>query len=227
MSPCVLIIDNAVHRFLFEPSWHDSFPSQPEMTCLARRSSQSTVNLLLPHYSHPRSVRISFPFHIFPLDFLPDMIRPLNPVCQAVGSTARRRETTLGLHSWKDTSSLFILSVCPSTKGKYALLEAMPHVRIIGFPHKLMAFGILRFFLPINRKPNQFQPEQVLSFSHFLICSIKLYSFPRCCRFRNTSFQSISRYSCTRMLRKPAIGASLSASLRRRTPTFPNISVAP
>jgi hypothetical protein len=30
-----------------------------------------------------------------------------------------------------------------------------------------MDFGIVHFFLPINRKPNQFQPEQLLSFSHF------------------------------------------------------------
>jgi len=30
-----------------------------------------------------------------------------------------------------------------------------------------MKFGLLRFFLPIYRKPNQFQPEQLLSFSHF------------------------------------------------------------
>lgn len=124
ISQRVSIIDNAVHRFLFEPSWHDSFPSQPEMTCFVRRSSRGAVHLLLRHYGHSRSVRTSFPFHIFPLDFLRDMIRPLNPVCQAVGSTARRRETTLGLHSWKDTSTPFILDLCPTVEGEYALSAA-------------------------------------------------------------------------------------------------------
>ena len=64
---------------------------------------------------------------------------------------------------------IFILGVCRTSEGEYALSEAMPQVRIIGFPQRFMDVVLLYFFLPINRKLDQFQSEWVLSFSHFLI----------------------------------------------------------
>jgi len=56
----------------------------------------------------------------------------------------------------EDGGHTFILGVCPSTKGEYALPETMPYVRIIGIT---MDFGLLLLFIAINRKLNQFQPQ--------------------------------------------------------------------
>ena len=74
--------------------------------------------------------------------------------------------------------------VCPTVEGRYALaaLVSVSQVRIIRFPQRLMDFTLLSHLLPISRKPNRFQPEEALSFSHLLICSIKLYRSPRRCR---------------------------------------------
>ena len=72
----------------------------------------------------------------------------------------------------------FILGIYPATEGEYALSAAM--LVSLGEDHRgssgiTMGAGLLRFFLVIGRKLDQFRSERVLLFSHFLTCSIKLY----------------------------------------------------
>ncbi len=85
------------------------------------------------------------------------LLHPLEPGLQRLGVVDQRGDRRAGpVLKREDGGHTFILGVCPSTKGEYALPETMPYVRIIGIT---MDFGLLLLFIAINRKLNQFQPQ--------------------------------------------------------------------
>jgi len=86
-----------------------------------------------------------------------ELLHPLEAGFQCLGVVNKSGDRRVGpVLKREDGGHTFILGVCPSTKGEYALPETMPYVRIIGIT---MDFSLLLLFIAINRKLNQFQPQ--------------------------------------------------------------------